>query len=415
MPTATPALPRAVNRALADLAREGRLRVVLYPAGGLARSILHTGLPAPLELAGLADADPAVLADPGLPMGVPRLSPEDLGAAGAQAVLVASSRFHLEILEQHGAAWNRQGLRVVDLCAGLGFLSEAEDEAWRLGLELDHADPRVLRIARPGRPGMQVLYRREAWSNTLWMLRDFDRFCAAFRPDREDALFRTLDLSSPGYHTLLPSGARLFYPSMAEPEALIGEYLDFAQLRPGQTALDLGAYAGDSTWFFAREVGPSGRVLAVEPDPASLAALRRNVEEHRLAQVAVEGSALLDRDGSVSFQAEGSIGSGIAETSHQTAFATEVPALTLGTLLRRHAIDRVHFIKMDIEGAELRVLAEAGALLRRLRPRMVIEAHPCAGVSNLPQVLERLDGLGCSRNVCGDLVQAWWPDAPDEL
>jgi FkbM family methyltransferase len=403
-----------VAKALAGLAAEGPLRVVLYPAGGLARALLREGLPTPLELAGLADADPAALAAPGLPAEPARLHPDDLGPARAQAVLVASTRFHGEILQQHGAAWQHQGLRVVDLCAGLGPLSEAEDEAWRLGLELDATDPGRLRIARPGRPGQQVLYRREAWSNSLWMLREFDAFCASFRPDREDADWRTLDLSRPGYHTLLPSGARLFYPSMAEPETLIHQYLDFARLRPGQTVLDLGAYAGDTTWFFAREVGPAGRVLAAEPDPASLAALRRNVEEHRLAQVAVEGSALLDRDGSVSFQAEGSIGSGIAETSHQTAFTTEVPALTLGALLRKHAIDRAHFIKMDIEGAEVRVLAEAGALLRRLRPRMVIEAHPCAGVSNLPQVLERLDGLGCRREVRGDLVQAWWPDGPAE-
>jgi FkbM family methyltransferase len=283
-------------------------------------------------------------------------------------------------------------------------VSEWEDEAQRLGLELDSSDPDLLRITRPGPPARQIVYRRDALGNTPWLLRDFDACFAGIRPEGD-----LIDLSRPGYHTLLPSGVRLFYPSMVEPEALIGQYLDFARLEPGQSVLDLGAYAGDSTYFFARAVGPRGKVVAVEPDPANLAALRRNVREHRLAQVAVEGSAILDLDGEVAFQAEGSIGSGIKETSGQEGHEITVATVTLATLLARHGLDRPHFIKMDIEGAEVRVLAGNAELLRRLRPRMIIEPHPCRGVPNLAEILQLLDAMGCVTEVKDDLVRAWWP------
>jgi FkbM family methyltransferase len=402
------AIPRAVARCLRDLAAEcaGRpLRVVLYPAGGLTRALLREGLPEPIQVLGVADAAEPAQA---MPAGVPWLSPEALRERAPDAVLVASTRFHLEVMREQGADWYRQGFRVVDLCAGLTPLSEFEDAAWRLGLALDADEPGRLRITRPGRPARQILYRREDWGNTHWMLRDFDAICAGFAPDRSGPETLALDFSRPGYHTLLPSGARLFYPSMAEPEALIRQYLDFAGLEPGQTVLDLGAYAGDSTWFFAQAVGPAGRVLAVEPDPASLAALRRNVAEHGLAQVAVDGSAVLDHDGTVSFQAEGSIGSGITETSGRSGGETTVPAVSLATLLARHRFERPDFIKMDIEGAEVRVLAGSAGLLAQLRPRLLIESHPCRGVSNLPEVLRLLDGLGCRREVRDDLVRAWW-------
>ena len=266
----------------------------------------------------------------------------------------------------------------------------------------------MLKITRPGPVSRRILYRRDAWSNTLWMLRDFDRFFAGILPDHSGPECDQVDLSRPGYHTLLPSAARLFYPSMVESEEIIRQYLDFARLEPGQTVLDLGAYAGDSTYFFARAVGPRGKVVAVEPDPANLAALRRNVSEHGLAQVAVEGSAILDRDGTISFQAEGSIGSGIAEASDQRGFEITVPTVTLATLLARHDVDRPQFIKMDIEGAEVRVLEGNLELLRRLRPRMIIEPHPHQGVSNLPRILHLLGGLGCRTEVRDDLVRAFW-------
>jgi FkbM family methyltransferase len=243
-------------------------------------------------------------------------------------------------------------------------------------------------------------------------VQEFAPFFQGIVPDSCDGGAELIDLSVPGYHTLRPSGARLFYPSMVETAEGIERYLAFARLAPGDHVLDLGAYAGDSTWFFSRAVGPQGRVLAVEPDPENLAALRRNIQENRLANVSVEGCAVLDRDGWVQFRAAGSIGSGIAEASERPDPEIRVPALSLETLLERHGFERVDFIKMDIEGAEEKALAGQGDLLRRLRPRMVIEAHSPHGVSSAPRLAELLRSWGCTVEQDRVLLCAAWESRP---
>ncbi len=398
-------LPRVLDTLIRS--REGRtIRAVMCPSGGLARTLLAEGLPASIQILALLDSNPALQGTH--QEGLEVLPSAELARLQPEMVLVASTRFHEEIAKELLPLCQERGIQVVDLCQGLGPLGTLGDEAWRLGLELCELEPGLLSITHPGLPRRRILYRREAGSNTLWMLQDFDHYFSGVAPDRITEEELLVDLSRPAYHTLLPSGLRLFYPSMLEHEDIIRTYMDFACLEPGAQVLDLGAYAGDSTAFFSLAVGPTGRVLAVEADPMNLAALRRNVAELGLSNVVIEGSALLDLDGAVTFQAEGSIGSGIAETSDTHGFELEVPALTLPTLIARHAVDRVDFIKMDIEGAEVRVLEANRDLLQCLRPRMIIESHPCQGVSNLERILQILRSLGCQVEVCGDLVRAWW-------
>jgi FkbM family methyltransferase len=380
------------------------LDTVLFPAGKWSRALLAHGLPAGYRIVGMADSQPAPPAGP-----FQVLDPEDLKALRPALILVASTRFRGEILEGHGPAWRDLGIEVVDLCAELGPWGALCAESWRLGLELDDTDPETLSITHPGPPMKRIVYARGAGDNTEWMLQGFDAFFASIAPDSAGPDGAVIDLSRPGYHTLLPSGARLFYPSMVESEDTIRPYLDFARLKPGDQVLDLGAYAGDSTLFFARAVGPEGCVLAVEPDPASFAALDRNVRELGLANVAVEASAILDRDGSVPFQARGSIGSGISEASDHTGSETLIPTLTLDTLLARHRMARVDFIKMDIEGAEERVLRGNADLLRRLRPRMIVESHSHQGRSNRSRLVSLLEGWGCSCRLENVLILAEWP------
>jgi FkbM family methyltransferase len=399
----------AAFAALAAWAREqdaGSLDTLLFPAGLLTRELLRLGLPEPFRAIGVADGSERMRGQRLGPF--PVGGPESVAELAPDLVLVASTRYAGEIMEQYGPAWRAQGIRTLDLCALLAPLGALGLEAWRLGLEFNPFRPGPLEITRPGRPAQRLRFARAAQDNAEWLVQGFTPFFQGVAPDASDGETELIDLSVPGYHTLRPSGARLFYPSMVETAEDIERYLAFARLAPGAHVLDLGAYAGDTTWFFSRAVGPGGRVLAVEPDPENLAALRRNVQEQGLANVSVEGCAVLDRDGWVRFRAAGSIGSGIAEASGRPDPEIQVPALSLPTLLDRHGFDRVDFIKMDIEGAEERVLAEQGDLLRRLRPRMIIEAHSPHGISTAPRLVELLRSWGCAVQQDRVLLSAAW-------
>ncbi len=54
-------------------------------------------------------------------------------------------------------------------------------------------------------------------------------------------------------------------------------------IEPGMTVVDVGANVGQMTLEMAHLVGPTGRVIAIEPGPGNLAVLRRHVEGNGFA------------------------------------------------------------------------------------------------------------------------------------
>lgn len=150
-------------------------------------------------------------------------------------------------------------------------------------------------------------------------------------------------------------------------------------LRPGMTVLDIGANQGLYTLLAAQRVGSTGRVFAFEPSPRERRALRLNVMINFCMNVTVESSAIGDEEGdSDLFLVEG------PETGCNslrppvivdgTSRPLRVSITRLDRWVREHNIDRVDFIKLDVEGAELSVLKGATELLSR-SPRPAILAE----------------------------------------
>jgi FkbM family methyltransferase len=164
-------------------------------------------------------------------------------------------------------------------------------------------------------------------------------------------------------------------------------FFEAAHERP--IIVDGGANIGMATLFF-KWMYPRCEVHAFEPDPATFAALRENVEQNALADVHLHNVALCDRNGAVDFFVPG----GRAGSLMMSLVAGRVPSAetrrvvvqgrTLSTYLEGCEVD---FMKMDIEGGEQAVLAELGraGALRRVK-EMVVEYH-----HNLPG---RPGGLG---------------------
>jgi FkbM family methyltransferase len=159
------------------------------------------------------------------------------------------------------------------------------------------------------------------------------------------------------------------------------EELDFVRrtVRPGQTVLDIGANIGLFTVTTAALTGPTGRVYAFEPleDLASL--LARSVAENNFGdRVVLERAAVSDKPGSghlisasKTTNAGGAyLNEGQVPLGHE---ASEVKLITLDTYPVRRP---VHFIKIDVEGAELLAFRGAKELLKKDRPVILSELHP---------------------------------------
>lgn len=148
-------------------------------------------------------------------------------------------------------------------------------------------------------------------------------------------------------------------------------------LAPGSVFIDAGANTGIYTVLAAKLVGDAGKVLSFEPGEESYKNLDRNVKLNNLSQVKLFKSALSDTEGTAKFyhidNAPNSYSLG-GDGSENTTYE-EVATTTIDSVLSREGIDRVDFIKMDVEGAEEYVLQGAKDLFGRMRPQVLFEIN----------------------------------------
>jgi FkbM family methyltransferase len=140
-------------------------------------------------------------------------------------------------------------------------------------------------------------------------------------------------------------------------------------LRDGDVVVDCGAHAGLFSVLAGKLVCPDGRVLSVEPSPATARLLRENLAEHGLAALStvIESAAGAGR-GTMTLVNEGEGKSAYNRLERDAAAATDgipVPVDALESLLARAGVTRATFLKLDVEGAELDAWAGAKGLIDR--------------------------------------------------
>ena len=143
--------------------------------------------------------------------------------------------------------------------------------------------------------------------------------------------------------------------------------------RGGDVILDCGAYRGETALWLARQAGASGRVMTFEPAAANVAGLRRNLAANRSAEMApitVVEAAVARSSGVLRFDGQGGNGSRL-----DAGGAELVPAVTIDGIVEEQHLDRVDFIKMEIEGAEVDALTGAADTLKRFAPRLAISVY----------------------------------------
>jgi len=191
-------------------------------------------------------------------------------------------------------------------------------------------------------------------------------FDTYFRPIRSKKLgaIATVDYSVPGMQTYVSSGLSFEMPAFPEEEEAIEAYFRYFVPASGDLVFDIGAHCGISTQRLSTLVGATGTVIAFEPDPITFPFLLRNIELHRMTNVIPVKAAISGHRGLAKFSSEGAIGSGLAEfSSRGTTGKTEmVEALTLVDAFTRFGVPS--FCKIDIEGAEIAVLASAMNAIR---------------------------------------------------
>ena len=164
-------------------------------------------------------------------------------------------------------------------------------------------------------------------------------------------------------------------------------------LRPGQTFYDVGANAGFFTLLGARCVGPSGRIVAVEPLPRNIEIMEKHLAINNISNVRVVGKAVSDFVGTARFSVKGYSTSRLSTTGELSVEVTTLDALV------EEAGSPPHIMKVDIEGAEIELLRGAKKVLEEFRPVIFLALHSkgifddlVETVPKLRYVIKELDG-----------------------
>jgi FkbM family methyltransferase len=145
-------------------------------------------------------------------------------------------------------------------------------------------------------------------------------------------------------------------------------------VREGDVVWDVGANIGAMALIAGRIVGPSGSVLAIEPDPDCVEAIRANVALNDAGWIEVLPAAAAARSGPVDIiVVSDRLWTRLATVgAHEFAERTiPVDGIALDDLDRPPPA----LVKIDVEGGELDVLAGMQRLLRDARPHVICEMH----------------------------------------
>lgn len=156
-------------------------------------------------------------------------------------------------------------------------------------------------------------------------------------------------------------------------------------VRSGDVVFDIGANVGAHTVLFSHLVGPRGRVLAFEPVPPNVDRLRDTLRRRRrfpnvtVLDVAVGNPGTIREKVVISAPAGDLTQASLAVQSAgswQDRHDTDQYSVSITSLdaeLKSSPVQRVDFLKIDVEGAELEVLKGAAATISRFAPLIYCE------------------------------------------
>jgi FkbM family methyltransferase len=201
-------------------------------------------------------------------------------------------------------------------------------------------------------------------------------------PAKWDFTVRTIFGSKISASTRDAVGRYIFYFGVWEPN--LTRWIRH-RLLPSDAFIDVGANIGYYSLLASHLVGDSGKVVAVEGLPAIFSLLQRNLETNKARNVRAVNVAAWDREQMIEFYTDSDLpGQTTAipfwADKHELKEQTQVTAAPLADILTAEEMKAARLIKIDVEGAEWRVLAGMKSLLDSSRDdlEIIVEISPSA-------------------------------------
>ncbi|NNT72589.1 FkbM family methyltransferase [Flavobacterium sp. IMCC34852] len=162
------------------------------------------------------------------------------------------------------------------------------------------------------------------------------------------------------------------YPIVAD----FDYYQHFYKVKSGDVVIDAGANCGHLTVFFSKLVGRSGKVFAFEPDKFNIERIRKNMalNPDLTDNIKIEDLLLWDKNEWIDFYEAGTVGSS-AVWMPDAEHCVKKQAVTIDDWVKTNQLQKLDFIKMDIEGAEIEALDGCVETIKTLQPNFAIASY----------------------------------------
>ncbi|HZB99699.1 MAG TPA: FkbM family methyltransferase [Nitrososphaeraceae archaeon] len=163
--------------------------------------------------------------------------------------------------------------------------------------------------------------------------------------------------------------------------------------KEGDIVIDIGAHIGRYTITSSKQVGNTGKVVAIEADPDNFELLKRNIALNNLTNVLPLNYAAFSTRTRIKLyeqSASAKYNSVMLTRAAKTKNYVEVNADTLDSILKQNGINQVNWIKIDVEGAEYEVLKGSTEMLSGENVSLLVEIHNIEDPSHYYNIVDFL-------------------------
>ena len=153
-------------------------------------------------------------------------------------------------------------------------------------------------------------------------------------------------------------------------------------IKKRDTVIDCGANIGYYTNFFRAIVGRYGHVHAFEPVPSTFNSLKRNILEYsKIKNYTINMTGLYKDESRMNIYIPDSISGHASLNKHNKTWEAnkieniEINLISLDTYVEKKQIEKVNFIKIDIEGTEIDALNGSKLTIQKYKPRLHLEVN----------------------------------------
>jgi FkbM family methyltransferase len=151
-------------------------------------------------------------------------------------------------------------------------------------------------------------------------------------------------------------------------EIILDKIYEFNATSNNPVIIDCGANMGLSVYFFSKQY-PRAKIIAFEPEEVIYNVLEKNVNTYNLQNVTILKKAVWDSVTKLNFFTDNGMGGSVVNE-----YKNQHPTIVETVLMSDYLKEKIDFLKMDIEGAEYRVLKSCGSLLSNVQ-NIFVEYH----------------------------------------